>query len=183
MADQRIDSAPAGWEGTVEAMKGHSEISNPFALANWMQSEGYTPHDAMNPVVLDAACELFSRSGNNDGTPYVSGGAKAGNGEGDDYELATEERLPIGEHDDGGAEMNFGKEDSDEMLLDESEADGANYPTAQAPPSDDAVRSHPGTLPGAASNDPSTLEESMLTEEEHEAFDESDDEEAEEDDE
>jgi len=79
--------------------------------------------------------------------------------------------------------MNFGKEDSDEMLLDESEADGANYPAAQAPPSDDAVRSHPGTLPGAASNDPSTLEESMLTEEEHEAFDESDDEEAEEGDE
>lgn len=42
----KADVSPPGWEGTVEAMKGHSEISNPYALAWWMEGNGDTPHDS-----------------------------------------------------------------------------------------------------------------------------------------
>jgi hypothetical protein len=35
--------APKGWEKTVLAMKKKKEIDNPWALANWMKSKGYTP--------------------------------------------------------------------------------------------------------------------------------------------
>jgi hypothetical protein len=33
--------SPPGWERTVEDMKDHSEIDNPWALAWWMKNEGY----------------------------------------------------------------------------------------------------------------------------------------------
>jgi len=37
--------APPGWEDTVKKMKDHhGEIDNPWALAWWMQDQGYTPH-------------------------------------------------------------------------------------------------------------------------------------------
>jgi len=39
------ESAPKGrgWEKTVKGMKKHKDISNPFALANWMKKKGYKP--------------------------------------------------------------------------------------------------------------------------------------------
>lgn len=36
--------SPPGWKGTVEHMKSHPEISNPFALAWWMKDKGDTSH-------------------------------------------------------------------------------------------------------------------------------------------
>ncbi len=36
--------APPGWEGTVKAMKKHSEIDNPWALAWHMKKKGYKSH-------------------------------------------------------------------------------------------------------------------------------------------
>ena len=36
-------SAPEGWEDAVVQMKSHPEIDNPYALANWMNDQGYTP--------------------------------------------------------------------------------------------------------------------------------------------
>jgi hypothetical protein len=33
--------SPPGWEKTVEKMKEHPEIDNPFALAWWMHQQGY----------------------------------------------------------------------------------------------------------------------------------------------
>lgn len=36
--------SPPGWKGTVDAMKKHPEISNPYPLAWWMDNQGYTPH-------------------------------------------------------------------------------------------------------------------------------------------
>lgn len=39
-----FESAPPGWEPTVKAMKKHPEIDNPFALAWYMDSQGYTSH-------------------------------------------------------------------------------------------------------------------------------------------
>ena len=36
--------SPPGWSGTVEKMKEHKDIDNPFALAWWMHGEGYKPH-------------------------------------------------------------------------------------------------------------------------------------------
>lgn len=36
--------APAGWEGTVKAMKKHKDIDNPWALANWEKNQGYKSH-------------------------------------------------------------------------------------------------------------------------------------------
>lgn len=38
------EETPEGWEGTVRAMKGHHEIDNPYALANWMKNKGAKPH-------------------------------------------------------------------------------------------------------------------------------------------
>jgi len=42
----KLAVAPEGWEGTVKDMKKDKSISNPYALANWMKGEGYTPHKA-----------------------------------------------------------------------------------------------------------------------------------------
>jgi len=36
--------APEGWEGTVKAMKKHSDIKNPWALAWSMKNKGYKSH-------------------------------------------------------------------------------------------------------------------------------------------
>ena len=36
--------APKGWEGTVKALKKHTEVDNPWALANWMKKQGYKSH-------------------------------------------------------------------------------------------------------------------------------------------
>lgn len=41
---QLDESAPEGWEGTVKAMKGHKDVSNPWALAHWMKKKGYKSH-------------------------------------------------------------------------------------------------------------------------------------------
>lgn len=38
------EKAPAGWSGTVKAMKKHKEIDNPFALAHHMAKKGAKPH-------------------------------------------------------------------------------------------------------------------------------------------
>lgn len=38
------EKSPPGWEGSVEAMKRHREIDNPFALAWWMKKKGYKSH-------------------------------------------------------------------------------------------------------------------------------------------
>lgn len=38
--------SPVGWSGTVKAMKGHKDITNPWALAWYMHGKGYTPHHA-----------------------------------------------------------------------------------------------------------------------------------------
>lgn len=36
--------SPPGWGKTVEKMKTHKDIDNPFALAWSMKKKGYTPH-------------------------------------------------------------------------------------------------------------------------------------------
>lgn len=38
------EKAPKGWEKTVKAMKKHKDITNPWALANYMKSKGYHSH-------------------------------------------------------------------------------------------------------------------------------------------
>jgi hypothetical protein len=35
---------PSEWKGTVKKMLKHPEIDNPYALVNWMDAQGYTPH-------------------------------------------------------------------------------------------------------------------------------------------
>ena len=43
--DDLEEVAPKGWEGTVRAMKKHSDkIDNPFALSNYMKAHGAEPH-------------------------------------------------------------------------------------------------------------------------------------------
>ncbi len=37
-------ASPPGWEDTVKHMKEHSEVDNPYALAWWMDNEGFKPH-------------------------------------------------------------------------------------------------------------------------------------------
>ena len=36
--------SPPGWSDTVERMKEHPEISNPFALSWWLYDQGDEPH-------------------------------------------------------------------------------------------------------------------------------------------
>ena len=36
--------SPPGWKHTVEHMKKHKEITNPYALANWMKDQGDVSH-------------------------------------------------------------------------------------------------------------------------------------------
>ena len=54
--DQVKKVAPAGWEDTVIAMKEHPEIDNPWALAHWMDDEGFSPSKA----AVSAAVHLCS---------------------------------------------------------------------------------------------------------------------------
>jgi hypothetical protein len=53
--------APAGWEDSIEAMKQHPEIDNPYALAWYMEGEGYTPHKLTKAAAVEfvAAYEKF----------------------------------------------------------------------------------------------------------------------------
>lgn len=39
IASTKIAVSPPGWSGTVEAMKKHKEITNPWALAHWMAKQ------------------------------------------------------------------------------------------------------------------------------------------------
>lgn len=45
--------SPPGWEGTVKAMKKHSEISNPWALAWHMKKKGYKSRKKVEEELLD----------------------------------------------------------------------------------------------------------------------------------
>jgi hypothetical protein len=38
------EKAPKGWEKTVKGMKKHKDITNPFALANYMKNKGFKSH-------------------------------------------------------------------------------------------------------------------------------------------
>jgi len=38
------EKSPAGFKGTVKAMKDHDEIDNPYALSWWMKNQGYESH-------------------------------------------------------------------------------------------------------------------------------------------
>ena len=42
--DILAEKAPKGWEGTVKAMKKHTEIDNPYALTNYMKNKGMKSH-------------------------------------------------------------------------------------------------------------------------------------------
>ena len=42
--------APAGWEGTVKAMKKEKNIDNPWALAWYMKNKGYTSKEARQAI-------------------------------------------------------------------------------------------------------------------------------------
>jgi len=41
---KKVAVSPPGWGGTVEHMKKHKEITNPWALAWYQKSEGHKPH-------------------------------------------------------------------------------------------------------------------------------------------
>tara|TARA_R100000008_G_C3587237_1_gene173452 strand:+ start:20 stop:4243 length:4224 start_codon:yes stop_codon:yes gene_type:complete len=42
-----VEKAPAGWEGTVKAMKKDKNIDNPWALSHWMKKKG---HKSRKPI-------------------------------------------------------------------------------------------------------------------------------------
>lgn len=144
--EARRDVSPPGWEKTTENMKGKPGIDNPFALAWWMQEQGFTPHDAADSATLDAACEMYAGSAHDDGLPGVTAGAKEGNGgPADTYVSQTEELTEIPEHEDEehaplagpGAESGESMrahDDDDEKLLDDSESEvGGIFPTGATP--------------------------------------------------
>lgn len=66
------EASPKGWEGTVNAMKKHKEIDNPWALAHSMKNKGYKSHKKegfdpehafesfINRIMLEDKDELFS---------------------------------------------------------------------------------------------------------------------------
>jgi hypothetical protein len=53
--------SPPGWDKTVEHMKDHPEIDNPWALAWYMKNKGDTPHYASDPKVFLAAHREMSQ--------------------------------------------------------------------------------------------------------------------------
>lgn len=57
------EKAPKGWEKTVKAMKKHKDISNPFALANYMKNKGYKSHkqDEGAAIVGEEANTLYEK--------------------------------------------------------------------------------------------------------------------------
>lgn len=54
--------SPEGWEGTVEAMKDHPEIDNPWALANWMNDEGYEAHKVTEGLAMKTTEAVFTKA-------------------------------------------------------------------------------------------------------------------------
>jgi len=48
-----VKVSPPGWGDTVEAMKEHPEIDNPWALAWWMEDEGYEPHKVGKAALVE----------------------------------------------------------------------------------------------------------------------------------
>lgn len=54
----RLDGvSPPGWEKTVERLKEHGEVDNPFALAWWMYHRG---HEATTEAkALKEACDRY----------------------------------------------------------------------------------------------------------------------------
>jgi hypothetical protein len=126
-----VDSAPPGWEGTVEQMKSHGEIDNPFALAHWMSGQGYHPHDAFNRDVLDAAHEMARSCDyadtHYDGNTGESAGDKPSHEEQDPYERATENLQPF-----EVTQMD------DEDLFDDGEMNLSHHPLHKIPSEHDA---------------------------------------------
>jgi hypothetical protein len=131
------DSAPEGWQGTVEHMKSHSEIDNPFALAHWMANQGYHPHDGMHADVLDAAHEMYCGAGHNDGPAYTTVGGKPDEvAETDLYEQETENLAPFNEENEDMTD--------DEKLLEDSEvATGEHLAETETPASDPPPKNIP----------------------------------------
>jgi hypothetical protein len=61
---RRQEKTPEGWENTVLALKDHPEVDNPWALANWMRDQGYSPQKEAGPLVKRAffeGCELLMK--------------------------------------------------------------------------------------------------------------------------
>jgi len=49
-----VKVAPSGWEDTIQGMKEHpGEIDNPWALAWWMENEGYTPQKLSKAAAIE----------------------------------------------------------------------------------------------------------------------------------
>lgn len=144
---QRNDAVPPGWADARDTMQTKANITDANALTRFMADNGFQPSDVKNADVLDAANEMCAASGgygHGDGLTYTSAGAKAPNGEGDEYEQKTKNILafePENHADEvapvegpGAEGMN---EDDDETLLDASEKeDDANYPATNATPSE-----------------------------------------------
>ena len=59
---QHTAVSPPGWEKTVEHMKNHKEIDNPFALAWYMKNKGAEPHHASGLKYVLAAQDAMKRS-------------------------------------------------------------------------------------------------------------------------
>lgn len=55
------EEAPAGWEGTVKAMKKHKDIDNPWALSHWMKNKGYKSHKRQDEISLTPNARIPAR--------------------------------------------------------------------------------------------------------------------------
>lgn len=49
------------WEKTIKGMKSHSEIDNPWALANWMKDRGYHPSDEKSKKEMSKSDDEVTR--------------------------------------------------------------------------------------------------------------------------
>lgn len=63
MPESRVnEKAPPGFEGTVRAMKGYSDIDNPYALAWYMKNKGYKSHRKQDGSPKNEASSDYPRS-------------------------------------------------------------------------------------------------------------------------
>ena len=54
--------APPGWEDTVQELKRHGDIDNPWALAWWMHNEGYEAGMARDPDTCKDAWQRYQQA-------------------------------------------------------------------------------------------------------------------------
>lgn len=142
--------SPAGFKGTVKAMKKHPEIDNPYALAWHMKKKGYKSHRTASGAMKEEACGCEDEK-----EPKLK---KSEGGVEDPREIPTKINLVKNKLRAMGLKMSYepegeviGEEESDRMRDREQEMAGMDRPSRYAGgrnPNKPATQTGPKKKPG-----------------------------------